>query len=322
MACLVAAARKAPCTCRRQPERKAGRLPGTTRMDFFTYRDNRLHAEDVDLVELAAQTAAERDQTGWLLTLDFPSYFPVMTYADDAGLREEMYRAYQTRASDEGPFAGQFDNSENMERILALRHEQAQLLGFDNYAECSLARKMARSTDEVLGFLHDLAARTRPQAERELAELRAYAAQQQGVDELNPWDIAYYSEKLRQHRHNISQEEVKPYFPETRVVPGMFEVVGRLYGVSFHQVEGVDTWHPDVRFYEIRDHDGRPTVARDAGMPGGLSRHAAETLRVQKNPAHQYQRHGKALFADPKQQGAKGLPGPGRQRRRVDVFPE
>jgi oligopeptidase A len=207
-------------------------------------------------LDLAQQTAEQRGETGWLLTLDYPSFFPVMTYADDRELRHEIYMAYQTRASDQGPNAGEFDNSENMERILALRHEQAQLLGFENYAARSLARKMARSTDEVLHFLHDLAARSRPQAERELAELQSYAAQQHGVDGLEPWDIAYYSEKLRQHRYNITQEEVKPYFPETRVVPGMFEVVGRLYGVSFHEVEGVDAWHPDVKFFEIRDHDG------------------------------------------------------------------
>ncbi len=207
-------------------------------------------------LDLAKHTAEEREMSGWVLTLDFPSFYPVMTYADDIELRREMYEAYQTRASDQGPNAGKFDNSDNMERILALRHEQAQLLGFDNYAERSLARKMARSTDEVMHFLHDLAARSKPQAERELAELQAYAAEHHGVDELNPWDVAYYSEKLRQHRYNITQEEVKPYFPATRVVPGMFEVVGRLYGVTFHEVDGIDTWHPDVKFYEIRDHDG------------------------------------------------------------------
>jgi oligopeptidase A len=207
-------------------------------------------------IELARQTAEQRDQQGWLLTLDYPSFYPVMTYADDRELRHEVYRAYQTRASDQGPHAGEFDNGDNMEKILALRHEQAQLLGFESYAERSLARKMARSTDEVLQFLHDLARRSRPQAERELAELRSYAAEQHGVSELEPWDIAYYSEKLRQHRYSITQEEVKPYFPETRVVPGMFDVVGRLYGVSFLEVSGVDTWHPDVKFFEIRDHDG------------------------------------------------------------------
>jgi oligopeptidase A len=207
-------------------------------------------------LELARHTAEQRGEAGWLLTLDFPSFYPVMTYADDAGLRREVYEAYQTRASEIGPHAGQYDNSENMERILALRHEQAQLLGFENYAERSLARKMARSTGEVLSFLHDLAARSRPQAQRELEEIEAYAAAEHGVARLEPWDIAYYSEKLRQHRYSITQEEIKPYFPETRVVPGMFEVVGRLYGVTFHQVDGIDTWHPDVKFYEIRDHDG------------------------------------------------------------------
>jgi oligopeptidase A len=207
-------------------------------------------------LDLARQNAQQQDQDGWLLTLDYPSFQPVMTYADDPALRREVYEAYQTRASDQGPNAGKYDNSQLMERILALRHEQARLLGFANYAERSLARKMARSTGEVTHFLHDLAARSRPQAERELAELRTFAAEHHGVERLEPWDIAYYSEKLRQHRYSITQEEVKPYFPETRVVPGMFEVVGRLYGVSFHEVEGVDTWHPDVKFYEIRDHDG------------------------------------------------------------------
>ena len=207
-------------------------------------------------IDLARQNAEQHERDGWLLTLDYPSFYPVLTYADDGALRREVYEAYQTRASDQGPHAGTYDNSEIMERIVALRHEQAQLLGYANYAERSLARKMARSTDEVLHFLHDLAARSKPQAERELAELRTFAREHHAVDALDPWDIAYYSEKLRQHRYSITQEEVKPYFPETRVVPGMFEVVGRLYGVTFHEVSGVDTWHPDVKFYEIRDHDG------------------------------------------------------------------
>jgi oligopeptidase A len=207
-------------------------------------------------LDLARQTAQQREQDGWLLTLDYPSYFPVMTYADDATLRREVYEAYQTRASDQGPQAGQYDNGENMERILALRHEQAQLLGFANYAECSLAKKMARSAEEVLHFLRDLAAKSKPQAEREMAELRSFAGDHHGVAQLEPWDIAYYSEKLRQHRYSITQEEIKPYFPENRVVPGMFEVVGKLYGISFHEVDGIDTWHPDVKFYEIRDLDG------------------------------------------------------------------
>jgi oligopeptidase A len=207
-------------------------------------------------LDLARQTAKQRDLEGYLLTLDHPSFLPVMTYADDAALREEVYTAFSTRASDQGPQAGQFDNSENMRRILALRHEQAQLLGFANYAERSLATKMARTTDEVMGFLNDLASRSRAQGEKELAELRSYARDEHGHADLQPWDIAYYSEKLRQHRFDITEEEVKPYFPVSRVIPGMFEVVGRLFGVGFHALDDFDSYHPDVRFYEIRDPDG------------------------------------------------------------------
>ena len=207
-------------------------------------------------LDLAAQTAQQRGREGWLLTLDFPSYHPVMTYADDRALRRELYEAYNTRASDQGPHDPKYDNSAIMEEILALRHELAQLLGFANYAERSLATKMAGSTDEVMHFLDDLADRSHPQAQRELDELREFAASL-GHDDLQPWDVPYYSEKLRQQRYSISQEEVKPYFPETRVVPGMFEVVSRLYGVSFQEVEGVEAWHPDVRFYEIREPNGQ-----------------------------------------------------------------
>ncbi len=205
---------------------------------------------------LAQQTAEQRDQRGWLLTLEFPSYLPVMTYADNRELRREVYEAFSTRASDQGPHAGRWDNSEVMEQILALRHEQAQLLDFDNFAERSLARKMARSTDDVTQFLTDLAQRAHTQAVEELKALRAFAAEQHGMTELEAWDIGYYSEKLRQHRHNISQEELKPYFPETRVVPGMFAVVERLYGIRIQEIQGVDSWHPDVRFFEIRDAGG------------------------------------------------------------------
>jgi oligopeptidase A len=202
--------------------------------------------------DLARQTAEQRDLQGWLLTLDFPSYYPVLTYADDRGLRRELYEAYHTRASERGPHAGQFDNTAAMERILALRHELAQLLGFSNYAERSLAKKMARSTADVVAFLEDLARRSRPQAERELAELTAFARERDGLEALEAWDVAYYSEKLREQRYAFSQEEVRPYFPATRVVPGLFAVAERLFGVTIREVGGVDVWHPDVRFYEIR----------------------------------------------------------------------
>ena len=198
----------------------------------------------------------ERQLDGWVFTLDCPSYYAVMTHADDRDLRAELHEAYVTRASDQGPNAGQWDNSEVMEEILALRHELAQLLGYANYAERSLATKMAESPDQVLSFLHDLARRAKPVAEQDLAELTDFAREQHGLDKLAPWDIAYYSEKLRQHKYAISQEDLKPYFPESRVIPGMFEVVRRLYGIQIKEVDGVETWHPDVRFYEIRDAQG------------------------------------------------------------------
>ncbi len=205
---------------------------------------------------LARQVARQRGETGWVLTLDLPCYLPVMNYADSRELRHEMYRAYVTRASDQGPDAGRWDNGPIMEQLLALRHELANLLGFDNYAERSLATKMARSTDEVLGFLTDLAQRAYPQAQRELAELQAFASAEYGLDELEAWDIGYYSEKLRQQRYAFTQEELKPYFPENRVIPGLFTVVGRLFGIRINELEGVDCWHPDVRFFEIRDRTG------------------------------------------------------------------
>jgi len=208
-------------------------------------------------MELAGQMASQQGKEGWMLNLEFPSYFPVITYADNRELRREMYEAYSTRASDQGPNAAEFDNTRIMEQILALRHEQVQLLGFNNFAERSLAKKMARTTDEVMSFLLDLAKRAKPQAEQELAELTAFAREQHGMDELQSWDIGYYSEKLRQHRYDISQEDLKPYFPDKKVISGMFAVIGRLFDVHIAQVtDPVDTWHPDVRFYEIRDTKG------------------------------------------------------------------
>jgi len=202
---------------------------------------------------LARQTAEQRGETGWVLTLDFPSYHPVMTYADDRDLRREVYEAYSTRASDQSPHVGQWDNTEVIERILALRHELAQLLGFGSYAERSLATKMARTPDEVMHFLNGLAERSVSQARQELAELTAFAREKHQLDALASWDVAYYSEKLREHRYSITQEELRPYFPLPRVLAGMFSVVERLFDLRIQEVERVDAWHPDVRFFEIRD---------------------------------------------------------------------
>lgn len=199
----------------------------------------------------AKQLATAREQDGWLLNLDFPSYFPVMTYCDNRDLRKEVYTAYATRASDQGPNAGEFDNSNNITEILRYRQELAELLGFANYAEYSLARKMAESPEKVVTFLQDLVQRSKPQAEKELAELKAFARDEFGVTELEAWDIGYYGEKLRQQRYTISQEELRPWFPAEKAIAGMFTVVNRLFGVEFEAVTDVDTWHKDVRFFNI-----------------------------------------------------------------------
>ncbi|SDU36957.1 oligopeptidase A [Halopseudomonas salegens] len=198
----------------------------------------------------AAEAAKARELDGWLITLDFPSYYAVMTYAHDRALREELYTAYCTRASDQGPQAGQNDNGPLMVEILQLRQELAELLGFANYAELSLATKMADSTDQVLGFLRDLAARSRPHAERDLADLRAFAAEH-GCDDLQSWDMGYYAEQLRQHRYELSQEELRPYFPVDKVITGMFGVVERLYGIELREVNEFERWHADARLFEV-----------------------------------------------------------------------
>ncbi len=234
-------------------------LDATQAWSILIEQESRLAGLPDSARAMAEQAARQKQKTGWLFTLDFPSYYAVITYADDRSLREEIHRAYVTRASDlfplQAPEAGDWDNADVMEEILALRHESAQLLGYSNYAERSLATKMADSPQRVIGFLHDLAQRAKPVAEKELQELQDFAREHYRISELQPWDIACYSEKLRQHTFDISQEELKPYFPETRVIPGMFEVVKRLYGLSIQEVEGIDCWHKDVRFFDIYDED-------------------------------------------------------------------
>ena len=203
------------------------------------------------------QYAEEKKLDGWLVTLKQPSVQAVLTYADDRALRERVYRAYQTRASDQGPNAGTFDNSARIGKILALRHEAAQLLGFADAAEESLATKMAPSPDAVFAFLHDLAARAKPAAERELAELRRCAADELGIADLQPWDVGYASEKLRESKYALNEEELKPYFPLDAVIGGLFAIAERVFGVSLRQRDDVDVWHPDVRYYDLLDANGR-----------------------------------------------------------------
>lgn len=200
-----------------------------------------------------AQAAAAKELDGWLISLEFPSYYAVMTYADDRALREELYATYCTRASDQGPNAGQFDNGPLMNEILDMRQELAQLLGFANYSELSLAGKMAESTEQVLNFLRDLAVRSKPFAARDLQELQAFAAEQ-GCSDLQSWDVGYYSEKLRQQRYSISQEQVRAWFPIDKVLSGLFAIVEKLYGIQIKELSGFDSWHPDVRLFEINEH--------------------------------------------------------------------
>jgi len=207
-------------------------------------------------ITLARETAEREGHDGWMLTLEFPSYLSVITFADDRDLRREVYEAYSTRSSDQGPNAGKWDNTAVIEEILALRDEKARLVGFSNYAEYSLVRKMAPSVEQVLDFLRDLAKRTKPIAKQELHELGAFAREQGDIIELEAWDISYYAEKLRQHRFAFSQEELRAYFPLPKVLSGLFYVVGQLFGLQVQQLENREIWHPEVNFYEIRDQDG------------------------------------------------------------------
>ncbi|TAM02612.1 MAG: M3 family peptidase, partial [Rhodanobacter sp.] len=203
------------------------------------------------------QYAKEQGLDGYLVTLKQPSVQAVLNYATDRGLRERVYWAYQTRASDQGPDAGKFDNSQRIEQIMALRHEAAQLLGFANAAEESLATKMATSPTEVMEFLHDLASRAKPVAQHELLTLREFAHAELRLDTLEPWDVGYAAEKLRQRQYALDEEQLKPYFPLPAVIDGLFELTTRLYGISLAVRESVDTWHPEVRYYDVRDADGR-----------------------------------------------------------------
>ncbi|WP_153448013.1 oligopeptidase A [Vibrio algicola] len=220
--------------------------------------------EEADLVGMpesamaAAKANAEaKELDGWLLTLEMPSYIPVMTYCDNQALRQEMYEAFVTRASDRGPNAGKWDNTEIMAEELKLRHEVARLLGFASYAEKSLSTKMAENPAQVMGFLNDLALKAKPQGEKEVEQLRQFAEQECGVSELNLWDIGYYSEKQKQKLFQISDEELRPYFPESKVVSGLFEVLSRVFGMTVTEKQDIEIWHESVRFFEIKDSQGQ-----------------------------------------------------------------
>ena len=204
-------------------------------------------------VRRARSAAEDAGHDGWLLSLDAPNYQAVLTHAEQAGLRREFYEAWTTRASEQGPHAGRWDNTPLMAEILELRHEAANLVGYADFAQYSLATKMAQKTGEVLDFLRELARVSRPAAQREFAELEHYAGRR-----LESWDVAFYSERLKRERLDVSEEELRPYFPLPRVIAGLFTVVTRLYDVRMVARDDVDVYHPDVRYFDIVDRDGSP----------------------------------------------------------------
>jgi len=203
-------------------------------------------------LQLLASLAKEQGhENGYLLTLDIPSYLPVMTYCESSALREELYEAYLTRASDQGPNAGKWDNSKNIQKIMSTRQALAKLLSFENYAQRSLATKMAGSVDEVITFLEQLADKALPVAKKEFSELSAYAKDSFGQPSLESWDVGFYSEKLRQQRFDVSQEELKPYFPVPVVLQGLFDVVAKLFDIEVLARPDINTCHPDSHYYSI-----------------------------------------------------------------------
>ena len=219
--------------------------------------DYRLLVDDVkqlaglpeDVIAAAHAAAVAEDRSGYQFTLHFPSYFPLLQYADERQLREQIYRANATKASELGA-KPEWDNSSLIEQLLALREEEAGLLGYSNFAEVSLVSKMAESPAQVSAFLLDLAVRARPYAEKDLQELRSFAAAELGIASLEAWDVAYASEKLREKRYAFSEQEVKLYFPEHQVVQGLFNVIQTLFAVNI-KLDQASTWHPDVKFFRI-----------------------------------------------------------------------
>src|SRR3989338_6690019 len=207
-----------------------------------------------DVLQAAQEAAVATGKTGWLFTLKAPSYGPVMQYADNRALREKMYRASGTRASEFGKV--EWDNTPLMDEIVRLRGEEASLLGFANFGELSLATKMADSPQQVAGFMRELAQRARPFAEKDLAELREFARAELGIGELQSWDVGYASEKLREKRYAFSEQEVKQYFTEDAVLPGMFKLVETLYGLQI-KASVAPLWHDEVRFFDICDARGQ-----------------------------------------------------------------
>jgi len=208
-------------------------------------------------LELLAGMAREAGKSGWMANLSFPAFKAIITYADDRDLRKRFHRAFATRASEIGPQGGEFDNGPVMREMLALRDEQAKLLGFEQHAAMRLSTRMADTAGEVESFLHDLADRARPPARAQLEELNEFAAGLGAETPLAPWDIAYYSEKLREEKLGINESMLKPWFELQRVFDGLFTSAGELFGLRFEADDAVDTWHEDVHFFRVLDESGQ-----------------------------------------------------------------
>jgi oligopeptidase A len=234
-------------------------LDATNEFSYLVKNESELAGLPEDVIEAAREAAQKEGQDGWKFTLHFPSYFPVMQYAEHRPLREAIYRAYVSRASELGPTYGngkpEWDNTANIVEQLKLRAEEAHALGYQNFAEVSLAPKMAESPAQVVSFLEDLAVRARSHAEKDWMELRAFAATELGMPELQPWDTAFAAERLRQQRYSFSENEVKQYFPQEAVLKGLFKVTETLFGVSIRRDEAA-VWNPDVRFFRVENQDG------------------------------------------------------------------
>lgn len=230
-------------------------LDATHAWDLHVTDPNSLKGLPEQTLKLAEQTAQQQNKSGWVFTLDYPCYSTVMKYLENRELRWLMYEAYVTRASDQGPKAGQWDNTQVMEDILKIRHQLANLLGFPNFVEYSLITKMAKKPEQVLSFLNDLVLKSKSFAEREMQELREFAKSIDPIENLEAWDLAYYSEKLRESKYAVSQEELRAYFPLDKVLDGMFIVMNRLLGIKIKERHGVDTWHPQVKFFEVYDRE-------------------------------------------------------------------
>ena len=231
-------------------------LDSTDNWHYDTTNSNELAGLSPQTLEMAKQLAEKANVEGWRISLDYPCFHSVMTTSDNPTLRQKLHEAYSTRGSDQGPHQNKWDNTALMQEILQVRDAKAKLLGFNHYGELSLATKMAKKPEDVLAFLKDLASKAKPFAEKEMQELREFAKTTYGIDKLEPWDITYYSEKMKQARFTLSEEELRPYFPAEKAIAGLFEVVKRLYGLEIQQKQNDDVWHPSVQFYEIRDQTG------------------------------------------------------------------